>query len=134
MAGERETGRSGHTDEQGRTGTDRDRGEKKDLSEGREASFKRDGRVRTTRETQRSMSVNDSPCSSTSESLNSAGLAANAALSIINLACYLLDRQVAAQAEAFEKQGFQKKMNLFASPIVHLGTQKLHGQFQGGNL
>jgi len=32
-------------------------------------------------------------------------LAANAALSLLNLACYLLDRQLAAQAAAFEKEG-----------------------------
>jgi len=37
--------------------------------------------------------------------LSSACLAANAALSLLNLACYLLDRQLAAQAEAFEKEG-----------------------------
>jgi four helix bundle suffix protein len=33
------------------------------------------------------------------------GLVANAALSLLNLCCYLLDRQVAAQAEAFEEEG-----------------------------
>jgi four helix bundle suffix protein len=32
-------------------------------------------------------------------------LAANAALSLLNLACYLLDRQLTAQAAAFEKDG-----------------------------
>ena len=32
-------------------------------------------------------------------------LVANAALSLLNLACYLLDRQLAAQAAAFEKEG-----------------------------
>ncbi len=32
-------------------------------------------------------------------------LAANAALSLLNLACYLLDRQLASQAAAFEKDG-----------------------------
>jgi four helix bundle suffix protein len=30
---------------------------------------------------------------------------ANAALSLLNLCCYLLDRQLAAQAAAFEKEG-----------------------------
>lgn len=34
-----------------------------------------------------------------------AQLVANAALSLLNLACYFLDRQVAAQAAAFEKEG-----------------------------
>lgn len=36
---------------------------------------------------------------------SSAEFAANAALSLLNLCCYLLDRQVQAQAEAFEKEG-----------------------------
>jgi four helix bundle suffix protein len=35
----------------------------------------------------------------------SAELVANAALSLLNLACYLLDRQLSAQATAFEKEG-----------------------------
>ena len=35
----------------------------------------------------------------------SAQLVANAALSLLNLACYLLDKQIAAQAAAFEKEG-----------------------------
>lgn len=37
--------------------------------------------------------------------LSSAQLVANAALSLLNLACYLLDRQLAAQAATFEKEG-----------------------------
>lgn len=36
---------------------------------------------------------------------SSAELVANAALSLLNLACYFLDRQLAAQAAAFEKEG-----------------------------
>ena len=36
---------------------------------------------------------------------NSAELAANAALSLLNLACHLLDRQLAAQATAFVDEG-----------------------------
>jgi four helix bundle suffix protein len=32
-------------------------------------------------------------------------LVANAALSLLNLCCYLLDRQIAAQANAFENEG-----------------------------
>ncbi len=39
------------------------------------------------------------------QSLTSSALAANAALSLLNICCYLLDRQIAAQAESFEKQG-----------------------------
>ncbi len=44
-----------------------------------------------------SVSVGVSPCSSV--------LAANAALSLLNLCCFLLDRQIAAQAKAFEQHG-----------------------------
>ncbi len=44
-----------------------------------------------------SVKVRERPCS--------AELAANAALSLLNLACYFLDRQLAAQAAAFEKEG-----------------------------
>ena len=36
---------------------------------------------------------------------NSAQLVAHAALSLLNLACYFLDRQLAAQAAAFETEG-----------------------------
>ena len=36
---------------------------------------------------------------------SSAQYVANAALSLLNLACYLLDRQLAAQAKAFEEEG-----------------------------
>ncbi|PKO23670.1 MAG: four helix bundle protein [Chloroflexi bacterium HGW-Chloroflexi-1] len=39
------------------------------------------------------------------QSLSSSVLVANAALSLLNLACYLLDRQLAAQAATFEKEG-----------------------------
>jgi four helix bundle suffix protein len=41
------------------------------------------------------------PCSS----LPSSALVANAALSLLNLACYFLDRQIASQAKAFEEEG-----------------------------
>lgn len=47
------------------------------------------------------------PCQSVkvSDSLCSSCLAANAVLSLLNLACYLLDRQVAGLAAEFETQG-----------------------------
>lgn len=48
-----------------------------------------------------SLPVRGRPCSS----LGSSTLVANAALSLLNLACHLLDRQIAAQAEGFEKEG-----------------------------
>ena len=47
------------------------------------------------------VSVSDSPCAS----LSSAALAANAALSLIHLNCYLLDRQIDTLAETFENEG-----------------------------
>jgi four helix bundle suffix protein len=71
-----------HTDLHGPARTDRDVHEKTDLSV-------KDG---------------DRPCSSVC-SLSDSALVANAALSLLNLCCHLLDRQLAAQAEAFEKEG-----------------------------
>ncbi len=66
------------------------------------------GQARTNRDTQTntdsgklSVSVGDSPCGSVSSST----LVANAALSLLNLCCYFLDRQIAAQAKDFEKEG-----------------------------
>ena len=50
---------------------------------------------------QPSVHVGDGPC----QSLSSSALAANAVLSLLNLACHFLDRQIAAQAERFEKEG-----------------------------
>jgi four helix bundle suffix protein len=52
--------------------------------------------------TGRTVKVGESPCESVPKSEE---LVANAALSLLNLACYLLDRQIAAQAVAFEKEG-----------------------------
>ena len=46
-----------------------------------------------------SVQVDDSPCPSSAEHV------ANAALSLLNLSCYLLGRQLAAQAAAFEEEG-----------------------------
>lgn len=52
-----------------------------------------------------SMAVHEGPC------LSSAELVANAALSLLNLSCYLLDRQLAAQADAFvEEGGFTERL------------------------
>jgi four helix bundle protein len=48
----------------------------------------------------------DGPCSSVAPSSpkpNSATFAANATLSLLNLCCHFLDRQIAAQAKAFEQ-------------------------------
>ncbi|NOZ22365.1 MAG: four helix bundle protein [Planctomycetes bacterium] len=48
-----------------------------------------------------SVPVGDSPC----QFAPSSAFIANAALSLLNLCCYLLDRQLAAQADAFERDG-----------------------------
>ena len=48
-----------------------------------------------------SVPVGAGPC----QSLSSSCLAANGALSLLNLACYLLERQVAQLADNFEKEG-----------------------------
>ena len=57
-----------------------------------------------------SVPVRVSPCQSTTsiphtKPLAPETLAANAALSLLNLACHLLDRQLAAQAESFLQEG-----------------------------
>jgi four helix bundle suffix protein len=58
---------------------------------------------------QSSVSVSEGPCQSVSSSkpssMSTSVLVANAALSLLNLCCYLLDRQIAAQANAFENEG-----------------------------
>ena len=51
--------------------------------------------------TEESVSVGAGPWKSVSAS----ELAANGALSLLNVCCYLLDRQLAAQAAAFEREG-----------------------------
>ena len=65
------------------------------------------GRTRTGTDSHNlSVPVPDSPCPSVSVPPPAPDtLAANAALSLLNLACYLLDRQIAAQAAAFEQEG-----------------------------
>jgi four helix bundle suffix protein len=64
------------------------------------------GRTRTSRDGNgesgaASVSVRGGPC----PSVTSSTLVANAALSLLNLGCYLLDRQLEAQAQAFEDEG-----------------------------
>jgi four helix bundle suffix protein len=77
--GKRRTDRKNNTDEQGRTKTGTESGNKN----------------------QASVAVGGGLCGSVSDST----LVANAALSLLNLCCYLLDRQLAAQAKAFETEG-----------------------------
>lgn len=70
------------------------------VTEERKLDKDQQGQTRT--DTDASVSVHDRLSSS---SLKSATLVANAALSLLNLACWLLDRQVQSQAAAFEKEG-----------------------------
>lgn len=60
------------------------------------------GRTRTKPETHSSVQVRESQCETVP---SSAEMVANAALSLLNLCCHLLDRQLAAQAAAFEREG-----------------------------
>jgi four helix bundle suffix protein len=61
------------------------------------------------------------------ESVLSAQLVANAALALLNLSCYLLDRQLAAQADAFEQEGgfterlYQARQNYRANQSYRSG-------------
>ena len=59
-------------------------------------------RSRTHTDAHKSVKVGESPCPSVPKPEE---LVANAALSLLNLACHLLDRQLAQQAEAFEQEG-----------------------------
>lgn len=70
-----------------------------------------------------SVPVCESPCKSVSPS--SAELVANAALSLLNLCCYFLDRQLAAQAAAFEKEGgFTERLYRIRSARRDRGKQE----------
>ena len=59
------------------------------------------GQTQTDKNSAQAEPVGESPC----ESVPSSVLVANGALSLLNLTCYLLDRQIAAQAAAFEQEG-----------------------------
>jgi four helix bundle suffix protein len=65
------------------------------------------------------VSVRACPCPSSAE------LVANAALSLLNLCCYLLDRQLAAQAAAFEEEGG------FTERLDHIRAQARRQQPKG---
>ncbi len=73
------------------------------VADERKKSTDKHGRAETNTDSQSksSVPVGEGPCSS----LSSACLAANAALSLLNLACYLLDRQVERLAQDFENEG-----------------------------
>jgi four helix bundle suffix protein len=59
------------------------------------------GRTQTHTDRQNKLNVRESPC----VSVPTSAMIANAALSLLNLCCYFLDKQLASQAEAFEKEG-----------------------------
>jgi len=61
------------------------------------------GETRTITQANPASQVLARPCSSPVP--HAAQLAANAALSLLNLSCYLLDRQLTSQAATFEKEG-----------------------------
>jgi four helix bundle suffix protein len=69
--------------------------------EGKQARINTDGHGRAQKQPAVAVPVCESPC----RSVSTAQLVANAALSLLNLACYLLDRQLATQAETFEREG-----------------------------
>jgi four helix bundle suffix protein len=55
------------------------------------------------------------PCQST-KSISPETLAANAPLSLLNLACHLLDRQLAAQGDTFlQEGGFTERLHRLRS-------------------
>jgi len=86
---EEERRRGGAQDEHGRARTDTDFGG--GANEGSSVSVGGSS----------SVSVGGGPCRPS----YSSELVANAALSLLNLCCHFLDRQLTAQAEAFEKEG-----------------------------
>lgn len=67
----------------------------------RKRSMDEQGQTRTGKDNDSSVLVGERPC----QSMTSACLAANGALSLLNLACYLLDRQVERLAHDFENEG-----------------------------
>ena len=73
----------------------------------RAISLDQHGKAGTPPDHEKSKSVSGCPC----KPLSSSCLAANAALSLLNLVCHFLNRQVARQARDFEeKGGFTEKM------------------------
>ena len=71
------------------------------VEEERKRSTDKQGQTRTGKDNDSSVLVGERPC----PSMTSACLAANGALSLLNLACYLLDRQVKRLAQDFENEG-----------------------------
>ena len=69
------------------------------VAEEQKRSTDKQGRPQTSKD--KIVSVSERPC----QSLSSSCLAANGALSLLNLACYLLDRQVERLAQDFENEG-----------------------------
>jgi len=86
-----ERARTKNTDEHGHTRTNTDSG--RGMETGRDSEIDPNNSS--------SGAVGGGPCRRPSSS----ELVANAALSLLNLCCHFLDRQLTAQAEAFEKEG-----------------------------
>ena len=66
---------------------------------------RRAGKSKKQTQTKGEEKVGAGPCPSVSPPLPSSCLAANAALSLLNVACHLLDRQIERLAADFEKEG-----------------------------
>jgi four helix bundle suffix protein len=76
-------------------------------AERKKAGTNTDIHGRTQKRPTRSVPVREGQC----QSVSSAQLVANATLSLLNLACYLLDKQLAAQEKAFvEEGGFTERL------------------------
>ncbi len=86
------------------------------IVEERKRSTDTQGQAQT--DTDKQVPVHDRPCSSP---LSSPCLAANGALSLLNLACYLLDRQVERLAQDFENEGG------FTERLYKVRTEKRRG-------
>ncbi len=86
------------------------------VAEEQKRSTDKQGRSQTSKD--KIVSVSERPC----QSLSSSCLAANGALSLLNLACYLLDRQVERLAQDFEKEGG------FTERLYKVRTEKRRGR------
>jgi four helix bundle suffix protein len=94
-----ERARTKNTDEHGHTRTNTDSG--RGMETGRDSEVEPNSSSSVSVGGSSSVSVGDGPCRPPSSS----ELVANAALSLLNLCCHFLDRQLTAQAAAFEKEG-----------------------------
>lgn len=80
---------------------EKEHGRTRTATDGRGQPGKTPDRLKSGNEGAEPLAVHVGPCSSVSSPV----LIANAALSLLNLCCHLLDRQLAAQSKAFVDQG-----------------------------